>query len=345
MQAALYGLAGLTLSADERDFFRDSDPAGYVLFKRNIETHEQTLALTDALRSIHGRDGVPILIDQEGGRVARIKPPEWPAFPAAEAFARLYERAPMSAIEAARANAQAIAVLMREVGVNVDAMPVLDVRQPGATDIVGDRAYGGEPMQVAALGRAALDGLAAGGVVGVIKHMPGHGRALVDSHKTLPVVSASEEELEVDIEPFRTLSAAPMGMTCHCVYTAWDSERPGSQSPIVIGEVIRGRIGFDGFLMSDDIGMNALGGGFAERTRGVIEAGTDAVLHCSGIMAEMVAVASAAGALGEAGRERLERAMAGVAGAEERAGYAELAHKRDRLLNYSHDGARVAGTP
>jgi beta-N-acetylhexosaminidase len=331
MQAALYGLSGLALTADERDFFRESDPAGYALFKRNCDTREQMRALTDSLRAIHGRDGLPILIDQEGGRVARMKPPEWPAFPAGEAFARLYEKAPMSAIEAMRANAQAIALLLAEVGVNVDALPVLDVRQPGATDIVGDRALGGEPMQVAALGRAALDGLAAGGVVGVIKHMPGHGRALVDSHKELPVVRASEAELEVDLEPFRTLRSAPMGMTCHCVYAAWDSERPGSQSPVVIGEVIRGRIGFDGFLMSDDIGMNALGGGFGDRARRVIEAGTDAVLHCSGMMAEMVAVADAAGALSERGLERLERAMAPMSAAEGPS-YDELADKRDRLL-------------
>jgi beta-N-acetylhexosaminidase len=331
MQAAIYGLSGLALTPGERDFFRDCDPAGYVLFARNCSDRAQMRALTDALRSIHGRDRLPILIDQEGGRVARMKPPEWPAFPAAEAFARLYDKAPMSAIEAVRANAQAIAILLAEVGVNVDAMPVLDVRRPGATDIVGDRALGAEPMQVAALGRAALDGLAAGGVVGIIKHMPGHGRALADSHKELPVVRASAEEMEVDLEPFRTLRGAPMGMTCHCVYAAWDSERPGSQSPVVIGEVIRGSIGFDGFLMSDDIGMNALAGGFGERARGVIEAGTDAVLHCSGAMAEMVEVAGAAGDLSAQGSERLERAMASVA---EAAGtpYAEVAERRDRLL-------------
>ncbi|HEX8222392.1 MAG TPA: beta-N-acetylhexosaminidase [Allosphingosinicella sp.] len=334
MQAAIYGLSGLALTPDERDFFRDADPAGYVLFKRNCEDRGQLRALTDSLRSIHGREPLPILIDQEGGRVARMKPPQWPAFPAAEAFARLYQTAPMSAIEAMRANAEAIALLLAEVGINVDALPVLDVRQPGATDIVGDRALGSEPMQVAALGRAALDGLAAGGVVGVIKHMPGHGRALVDSHEELPVVSASEEELEVDIEPFRTLRGAPMGMTCHCVYAAWDAQRPGSQSAVVIGEVIRGKIGFNGFLMSDDIGMNALGGGFDERARGVLEAGTDAVLHCSGAMEEMVAVASAAGRLSEAGRQRLERAMAGLAGESDTARYAELAEKRDQLLAF-----------
>jgi beta-N-acetylhexosaminidase len=332
MQAAIYAPAGLELAADERAFFRDADPAGYILFRRNIADRDQMRALIGELRSLHGRDRLPVLIDQEGGRVARMRPPEWPAFPAAEAFARLYEKAPMSAIEAARANAAAIAVLLAEVGVNVDCLPVLDVRQPGATDIVGDRALGGEPMQVAALGKAVLDGLASAGVAGVIKHMPGHGRALVDSHKEMPVVSASEDELETDLEPFRTLRAAPMGMTCHCVFTAWDKERPASQSPTVIGDVIRGRIGFDGFLMSDDIGMHALAGGFAERARAVIEAGTDAVLHCSGVLEEMVAVASAAGELGDAGRERLDRAMSGAMATADVSSFADLAEKRDRLL-------------
>jgi beta-N-acetylhexosaminidase len=332
MQAAIYAPAGFELTPDERAFFRDCDPVGFIVFRRNIESREQLRGLTDDLRALHGRGDLPVLIDQEGGRVARMRPPEWPAFPAAEAFARLYEKAPMTAIEAARANSAAIAVLLAEVGVNVDCLPVLDVRQPGATDIVGDRALGSEPMQVAALGRASLDGLASAGVLGVIKHMPGHGRALVDSHETLPVVSASAEALEIDLEPFRTLRSAPMGMTCHCVYTAWDEERPGSQSPVVIGEVIRGLIGFDGFLMSDDIGMNALGGGFDERARGVIKAGTDAVLHCSGKMEEMVAVASAVGELSEAGVRRLERAMASVAGGADCGPYSELAEKRDRLL-------------
>jgi beta-N-acetylhexosaminidase len=332
MQAAFYGLSGLALTPDERDFFRDCDPAGYILFARNCGDRAQLKALTDDLRALHGRDPLPILIDQEGGRVKRLRPPEWPAFPAGEAFARLYDKAPMSAIEAARANARAIAILLAEVGVNVDCMPVLDVRQPGATDIVGDRALGSEPMQVAALGRAVLDGLASGGTVGVIKHMPGHGRALVDSHKEMPVVRASAAELEIDLEPFRTLAWAPMGMTCHCVFTAWDEERPASQSPAVIGEVVRGRIGFDGFLMSDDIGMHALSGGFDARARRVLAAGTDAVLHCSGVLEEMVAVASAAGDLSPEGAGRLERAMASVAASDDGASYEELADKRDRLL-------------
>jgi beta-N-acetylhexosaminidase len=335
MQAAIYGLSGPDLTADERAFFRDSDPAGYILFARNCVDREQMRRLTDALRALSGRDDIPILIDQEGGRVARMKPPVWPAFPSGARFAELYQVAPMSAIEAARANAQAIALLLREVGVNVDCLPVLDVRQPGATEIVGDRSLGGEPMQVAALGRAVLDGLKAGGVVGIVKHMPGHGRALVDSHEALPLVDAHEATLEADLEPFRSLAWAPMGMTAHVVYTAWDAERPASQSPTVIGDIIRGRIGFDGFLMSDDIGMNALSGGFADRARGVLEAGNDAVLHCSGIMEEMIGVASATGALTAEGEARLARAMKMAAGGDAGASYEALAEKRDALLAYA----------
>ena len=332
MQAAIYGFAGERLSADERAFFRDADPAGYIVFKRNCADPEQLRALTDDLRALSGRDDVPILIDQEGGRVARMKPPAWPAFPPAERFAQLYEKAPMTAIEAARANAAAIAVMLREAGINVDCLPLLDVRNPGASDIIGDRALGTEPMQVAALGRAVIDGLRAGGCVGVVKHMPGHGRALCDSHVELPVVDADEAALEADLAPFRTLRDAPMGMTAHVVYTAWDSERCGSLSPVVIGDVIRGRIGFDGFLMSDDLGMHALSGGFGARAAGVVAAGCDVALHCSGVMEEMVAVASAVPALGEKSTARLARAMATVSGAPEAQEYEALAAKRDALL-------------
>jgi beta-N-acetylhexosaminidase len=335
MQAVIYGLSGPDLTEAERAFFRGADPAGYILFARNCVDRMQMRRLTDDLRGLHGRDDVPILIDQEGGRVARMKPPEWPRFPPAEAFARLYEKAPMSAIEAARANAEAIALLLREVGVNVDCLPLLDVRQPGADDIIGDRALGAEPMQVAALGRAVLDGLGAGGAVGVVKHMPGHGRALVDSHKSLPVVTATDAELEDDIAPFRTLASAPMGMSAHLLYTAWDAVLPASFSATVIGEVIRGRIGFDGFLMSDDLGMQALSGSQGDRARRVIEAGCDAGLHCTGDMAEMEDVAANVPPLSEKGRERLDRAMATIAGAAGEETYEALAEKRDKLLAYA----------
>src|SRR5690349_14632202 len=282
MQAAIYGLEGPELTDAERSFFRDADAAGFVLFKRNCEDADQVLRLTNALRDLSGRADLPILIDQEGGRVARMRPPNWPAFPAAERFDELYALAPSSAIEAVRSNARAIALVLRASGVNVNALPLLDVRQEGASDIIGDRSFGSEPMQVAALGRAALDGMASAGVVGIIKHIPGHGRALVDSHKELPVVTASAEELEVDLEPFERLASAPMGMTAHVVYTAWDPAHPASMSPTVIRDIIRGRIGFDGFLMSDDIGMEALAGDFGSRAAGVVAAGCDAALHCSG---------------------------------------------------------------
>ena len=335
MQPAIYGLSGERLTADERAFFRDANPAGYILFRRNCAGKEQLRALTDALRSIHGRDDVPVLIDQEGGRVARMRPPIWPDFPPAERFADLYQVAPISGIEAARVNAQAIALLLRECGINVNCLPLLDVRQAGAHDIIGDRALGSEPMQVAALGRAVIEGMRSAGVVGIVKHMPGHGRSRSDSHQELPIVSASDEELEWDIEPFRSLAWAPMGMTAHIVYTAWDTERCGSLSPTVIGDVIRGRIGFDGFLMSDDLGMHALSGGFGERARGVVEAGCDAGLHCSGVMEEMVAMASALGEMSQRSVERLERAMATVASAGEGPPYEELAAKRDQLLAYA----------
>ena len=335
MQPAIYGFASERLSADERDFFRDADPAGYILFGRNCRDRAQMRALTDELRALHGRDRLPILIDQEGGRVARLQPPVWPAFPRAERFADLYQVAPVSAIEAARANALAIATILHEVGINVDCLPLLDVRQAGAHDIIGDRALGSEPMQVAALGRAVIEGLRDGGVVGVVKHMPGHGRSMSDSHVELPVVTASEDELERDIEPFRTLRNAPIGMTAHVVYTAWDAERCASLSPKVIGEIIRGRIGFEGLLMSDDLGMHALRGDFADRARDVVAAGCDVALHCSGDMAEMRAVASGLGAMSEASVARLDRAMATIAGSAPATSYEEAAAKRDALLAYA----------
>lgn len=332
MKAAVYGLEGMKMSASERDFFRDSDPAGFILFKRNCGDPGQVLALTDSLRELMGRDDVPILIDQEGGRVQRMREPEWPNFPCAEKFATLYLAAPMSAIEAVRSNARALGLMLRQVGVNVDCLPLLDVRQPGATDIIGDRALGDEPMQVAALGRAVLDGLASAGVVGVVKHMPGHGRALVDSHKELPVVNASAADLDIDLEPFERLNWAPMGMTAHVVYDAWDDLRPASMSPTVISKIIRGRIGFDGWLMSDDIGMEALQGDFSTRAAGVVAAGCDVALHCSGKMEEMIAVAKAVPDMTAEGAERLERAMASVNPEDDGMDFAEAIAKRDQLL-------------
>ena len=332
MQAAIYGLAGTELTPDEAAFFADSRPAGYILFKRNIETREQLRRLTDALRGLEGHDDVPILIDQEGGRVARMRPPEWQAFPPGEAFDRLYQLAPSSAIEAARVNARALGLMLGEVGINIDCLPMLDVRQPGANDIVGDRALGSEPMQVASLGKAILDGLTSAGVLGVIKHIPGHGRALADSHLELPVVDAGEDELAIDIEPFERLRDAAMGMTSHLLYTQWDAERPASQSPIVIHDIIRQRIGFDGFLMSDDIGMEALRGDHGERAAACVAAGCDVALHCDGKMENMISVAKAVPALSAEGEARLARAMAMRFTPDDEMDFAEAVAKRDALL-------------
>ena len=332
MQSAIYGLEGTEITSDERDFFRDADPAGYILFKRNCADRDQMRRMTDGLREIAGRSEVPILIDQEGGRVARMRPPEWPSFPSGEAFDRLYQRAPSSAIEAARVNARALALMLNEVGVNVDCLPMLDVRQPGATDIVGDRALGSEPMQVAALGRAILDGLHSAGVLGVIKHIPGHGRALVDSHHELPIVEANEDELAVDMEPFERLHNAAMGMTSHLLYRQWDPDRPASQSPIVIHEIIRQRIGFDGFLMSDDIGMEALAGDHGQRAAACVKAGCDVALHCDGKMDNMILVAKAVPALSDEAEVRLARAMARTFTPDDGLDFAAAVEKRDALL-------------
>lgn len=312
MKPVIFGLAGETVSDDERALFRACDPAGYILFGRNIADPVQLRALTDSLREIAGRDDLFIMIDQEGGRVARMRPPQWPAFPAAGEFAALYDIAPSSMIEAARCNARALGAMLAQAGITANAAPVLDVRQEGASDIVGDRAYGDEPMRVAALGRATLDGLRDGGVVGIVKHMPGHGRALVDSHHALPTVTASAEELALDMAPFRTLHRAPAGMTAHIVYTAWDEERPASLSPRVIGEIIRGEIGFDGLLMSDDLDMKALNGAADELAAGVVAAGCDLALNCWGRMDEMTAIAARLPEMRGASRERLDRAMATI---------------------------------
>jgi beta-N-acetylhexosaminidase len=333
MQAAVYGLSGPDLTTDEAAFFRDADPAGFILFRRNCDTVEQVLRLTDALRDISGRPEVPIMIDQEGGRVARMRPPEWPSFPTGEAFSRLYQLAPSSAIEAARSNARAIALTLKAAGINVNCLPLLDVRQEGAHDIIGDRALGSEPMQVAALGRAVLDGMASAGVIGVIKHIPGHGRALADSHVELPVVHASAEELEIDLEPFERLRWAPMGMVAHVVYTAWDAATPSSLSSTIVHDIIRERIGFDGWLMSDDINMEALSGTMGERAAGVVAAGCDVALHCSGVLDEMVSVAKAVPALSADGEARLARAMATMLTEDDDGPhFAEAVAKRDELL-------------
>ncbi|KTE14276.1 beta-N-acetylhexosaminidase [Sphingopyxis sp. H115] len=333
MIPAIFGLSGLTLTDDERAFFRDSDPAGYILFGRNIENREQLRRLTDELRSLDGRANLPILIDQEGGRVARMKSPEWPAFPSGAAFDALYERAPASAIEAARLNAMALAAMLSEVGITVDCLPLLDVRQPGSSDVIGDRALGSEPMRVAALGRAILGGLQDGGVVGIVKHIPGHGRALLDSHKELPVVTALDRDLQTDLAPFAALRDAAMAMTCHVVFTAWDADRPATLSPIIIDSVIRQRIGFHGLLLSDDLDMEALSGDVPSRAADAVAAGCDIALNCWGKMDDMVGIANALDPISTVSLARLEGAMDRIAGAgDHHRAFASLVDQRDALL-------------
>jgi beta-N-acetylhexosaminidase len=332
MKPVICGLSGLTMTDQERGLFREVCPAGYIIFKRNVESREQLLALTDSLRELHGRNDVAILIDQEGGRVSRMQPPVWPTFPAGAAFDALYDVAPISAIEAARNNAEAIALTLAEVGINVDCLPLLDVRVPETHPAIGDRALGSDPMRVAALGRAVIEGLRAGGVVGIVKHMPGQGRAVVDSHHDLPCVTASEAELEQDLQPFRTLNDAPMGMTGHIIFDAWDKDRCVTMSPTIISEVIRGRIGFDGLLMSDDLDMNALSGDVSDRAANCVAAGCDLALNCWGRYDEMVAIAAKLPEITEIGRARLDRAMATIGSKVDIKRIAELSAKRDELL-------------
>jgi beta-N-acetylhexosaminidase len=332
MLPAIFGLSGPVLTDAEQAFFRESNPAGYILFGRNIVDRAQVRALTDSLRTLSGRDNVPILIDQEGGRVARMGAPNWPEFPSGAVFDALYERAPASAIEAARINARALGLMLAECGINVDCLPLLDVRQPGASDVIGDRALGSEPMRVAALGRAILSGLQSGGVVGVVKHMPGHGRALLDTHKALPVVDASEAELASDLAPFAALRDAPMGMTCHVVFSAWDAERPATHSPFVVQKIIRERIGFTGLLMSDDLDMEALSGDVPSRAVRAIAAGCDIALNCWGRMDDMTGIANQLPPMTAEAHARLDGAMDRIAATADGPDFATLIDRRDALM-------------
>ncbi len=309
MTPAIFGCSGPQLTADERDFFREADPAGYILFGRNCENPQQLRALTDELRALHGRERLLISIDQEGGRVARLRPPHWSAYPAGEAFDRLYALAPASAIEAARANAHAMALELSAMGITVTFHPPLDLRRPGAHDVIGDRALGSDPMQVAAIGRAQLSGLASGGVTGCIKHMPGHGRSMVDSHKEVPIVDETAVELEQDIAPFRTLNTALIGMTGHLIFPAWDAENPATLSPTIIREIIRGKIGFTGLLLTDDIDMEALADTIPQRAARAHAAGCDIILNCWAKMDDMIGICEALPAISELSAARLERAL------------------------------------
>jgi len=314
-RSAILGCAGLQLSPEERRFFAEQDPLGFILFARNCETPEQIRALIAQLREAVGRADAPILIDQEGGRVQRLKPPRWRQAPAPARFAELAAGDLAAACEAARLNARLLAHEVGELGITVDCLPCLDIRVPGASAVIGDRSFGADPATIAALGKAAVDGLLMGGVLPVIKHIPGHGRALVDSHHELPRVDADLATLRAsDFPPFAELVGEYWAMTAHVIYQAIDPERPATLSPTVIGQTIRDEIGFDGVLISDDLSMRALSGGFARRAASSLAAGCDLVLHCNGDREEMAAVMAGTGLLsGEAVRrvemgERARRA-------------------------------------
>jgi beta-N-acetylhexosaminidase len=310
-RAFITGIAGTELSAEEREFITAEQPWGFILFKRNIESPAQVSALTGALRALIGDADAPILIDQEGGRVQRLGPPHWPVYPPGAAFGRLYDLDRAFGLAAARLSARLIADDLIKTGVTVDCLPLADVPVAGADGVIGDRAYGTEPAKVAAIARAVADGLDDGGILPVLKHIPGHGRATADTHFALPMVDTPEIQLErTDFAAFRPLADLPMAMTAHVVFSAVDAIHPATTSATMIERVIRGFIGFQGLLMSDDLSMNALAGSIAERTRAVLAAGCDMVLHCNGKLDEMRQVARETPELSGKALARAERALA-----------------------------------
>ncbi|WP_207458686.1 beta-N-acetylhexosaminidase [Azospirillum sp. SYSU D00513] len=332
-RAAVLGCAGLVLTAEERRFFRDADPLGFILFRRNCDTPDQVRELVAAMRESVGRADAPVLIDQEGGRVARLRPPHWPSFPPARRFGELAERDRAAGLEAAWINGRLLAHSLRDVGVDVDCAPVCDVPVEGAHDIIGDRAFSRDPNLVADLARATAQGLMAGGVLPVIKHIPGHGRAFADSHAELPVLDAPLRDLErSDFAPFRALADLPLAMVAHVVMTAVDPAAPASTSATVIRDIVRGpAIGYDGLLFSDDLSMGALAGGMEERARAVMEAGLDIVLHCNGVMEEMEAAMRAVPPMSDAAVRRWAHARA-LCGAPQPADIPALEARMAELL-------------
>jgi beta-N-acetylhexosaminidase len=308
--AAIYDCEGARLSDDECAFFRDADPWGFILFARHCPDAKHVRALVAELKGAVGRDA-PVFIDQEGGRVARMKPPAFPAHPPMADFGALYARNRAAGLEAARLNASLLGRMVSDLGVDSDCLPMLDVAQAdAAAAVIGDRALSSDPQAVAALGRAVMEGLIEGGALPVIKHLPGHGRATVDSHHDLPRVEASKEALRaIDFAPFKALNDAPLGMTAHVVYDAYDAERPATLSPTVIETVIRGEIGFDGLLLSDDLKMKALGGPLGARAGAAIEAGCDIALCCNYALADKIAAARGVPQLAGKSAERAERAL------------------------------------
>lgn len=312
-KAVIFGCEGTILSRDEAAFFRHVRPWGFILFKRNVDSPDQVRALVDALRETVGHDNAPVLIDQEGGRVQRLGPPHWRRYPPGRAYGELSTNDPLIRREITRLGARLLAHDLAALGINVDCVPVLDVPAPGGHDVIGDRAYGRTADDVAFLGRAAAEGLIAGGVLPVIKHIPGHGRAMADSHHALPVVDARLSDLDaVDFEPFRVLSDMPMAMSAHVVFTKIDRKHPATTSKKTIRKVIRESIGFDGLLMTDDLSMKALSGDFAEKTRAAQAAGCDVILHCNGKMEEMEAIARAVKSLAGAAKRRADAALARI---------------------------------
>ena len=311
---AIFGCAGLELAPEERAFFRDLQPWGFIVFARNIKDRAQVRALVEQLRETVGDGQAPVLIDQEGGRVARLRPPEWKERPAALRFAELHATAPEASREAAYLNARLIAYDLMEIGINVDCLPVLDVPVAGADDIIGDRAYGRDPAVIIDLGRVVIEGMIEGGVLPVMKHIPGHGRATADSHLALPRVATPAEELSAtDFVTFRSLNHCPMAMTAHVIYEAIDGQRPATTSPKIVRDVIRGEIGFDGLLISDDLSMNALSGSLDYRAKASLFAGCDVVLHCNGKMEEMREIATELKPLEDIHLKRAQAALAHLA--------------------------------
>ncbi len=309
-RAFISGLAGLTISAGERAFFRATRPWGLILFKRNISSPEQVSELIANFRDILGWQA-PVLIDQEGGRVQRLGPPHWPAYPPGARYGEIYDRDATSGLAAARLAGHLIAADLAALGIDVDCLPIADVPVAGGDPVIGDRAYGTEPAKVAAIAGAVAQGLMAGGVLPVLKHLPGHGRANADSHHKLPVVDTSRAELEAtDFAAFRPLAGLPLGMTAHVVFSAIDARAPATTSVTMVRDVIRGFIGFDGLLMSDDVSMNALSGTIAERSAAALAAGCDVVLHCNGDLAEMTQVAAAVPELSGLAAVRADAALA-----------------------------------
>ncbi len=309
MRAFISGCETVTLSAKERDFFRAARPCGLILFKRNCRAPDQVRALVSSFHDAVGEPGALILVDQEGGRVQRLGPPHWPAYPAAAHIARIHAHAPELGLEAARLGARLMAHDLHALGITVDCAPVLDVPVKGAHEVIGDRAFGDAPDEVSALGRAVAEGLLAGGVLPVIKHLPGHGRANADSHFSLPVIDATLEDLCAhDFPPFAALRDMPLAMSAHVLLRALDGAWPASLSETVIRDAIRGEIGFDGLLMCDDLGMKALRGRVDELASGVLRAGCDVALHCNGKLADMERIAAAVPVLAGKALARFERA-------------------------------------